>query len=204
MVIDSHSEGDPIPSDGPITIRISGRAKLTTKISPFDAIESLDDLTENKGYRFVYNGAILLPTLSFSFYKIKENDIIYAVSPKVPETPIVAQERKIPDMTKQLREYFDRNWAHRVADPEEAFKRFQDTADPRVKYENARINDIIRDKQESSAAGFRKVCSRFEASINQDMPPSPSRNIQQPSRSPIPPNIRSRVGGDIVRFCDPL
>lgn len=191
MVIDSHSEGDPSSVATPLTIRISGRAKLTTTIDPTNMIQCLDELTDNKGYKFVYNGAILSPTLSFSFYNIKDNDLIFAVSPKMPDVTSITPERKVPDMTKQLREYFDKNWAHRVADPDESFKRFQEAADPRTTRENARINDLIRDKQESTPVGYRKICSRLEnASLNKQTVFSPSKSVHPPQQSPYSMPLR--------------
>ena len=165
--------------DGLISINLSqDNQQQETQISRLDSISVLTDITKQEGSRFVYNGMILNPSLTFAFYGITEKDIIYVLPPEPKEVQKIPEKAKLPDMTKQLRDHFNKHWAHRTADPEEAFQRFKDTADPKTARENARIMDLQRSKMEANPAQYRKMCLKFQ---NSNM----AKPLDVPAKIPI-------------------
>jgi hypothetical protein len=169
IVVSSHST--PVIDGGApelINIRLTGRVTASVTVSNQDPISVLLKESPQKSYKLVYNGTILNPSLSFSFYGITQRDLIYVISPQTKEvvkTPPVSQ---IPDLTKHIREHFDRNWAHRTNDTEATFQRFKDSVDKVTCMENARLVDIKRSKMEANPSQYRKVCQRFEKMVERE------------------------------------
>ncbi|EAX92699.1 hypothetical protein TVAG_148020 [Trichomonas vaginalis G3] len=150
-----------------ITIRITGREKTIISISNYKPISIIDEFMDNKGYRFVYNGMILNPALSFAFYKIKNNSLIFAVKGKESNLDTEKKSNSQIDKTHQLKDYFQRNWAHHFANPEQAFENSQN---PSIVKEALRIHDLSLERKESSISEFRKLTSHFreETRINEN------------------------------------
>ena len=158
------------PENSSITINLSNNnQQQITEISRMDSISVLSDIIKQEGSRFVYNGMILNPSLTFAFYGINEKDVIFVLPPEPKEIQKMPEKPQIPDMTNQLRDHFNKHWAHRTADPEEAFERFKNTADPKTARENARIIDLQRSKIEANPAQYRKMCTKFQ-NANQAKP----------------------------------
>ena len=150
------------PESSTINIRIAGNISQEKIISIQDEISILKDISKNEDCRFVYNGMILNPALSFAFYGIKENDTIFIVTPENQNKLVSVGTQAVPDLTAQLRSHFDKHWAHKLSDPEAAFQKFMDATDPITARENARLMDLHRNKVESSTVGYRKLCTKFK------------------------------------------
>ena len=146
---------------GSAAIRLAGRFSAQTTISLDDPISILNKITEKSDFRYVYNGMVLNSSLSFSFYGISERDIIYVIAPEEKTCKVSIATQTVPDITQQLRSHFDKHWAQHLSDPETAFQRFQDAANPITARENARLNDLQRAKAESTPVGYRKICAKF-------------------------------------------
>ena len=143
-----------------IKIQISGSTEITAEISSTDTINVLLDHIDQKDSRFIYNGMVLNPSLTFNFYGITDKDTVYVLPSETYKPQNIPENHPAPDLTKQLQAHFNKYWAHRTADPE-AFQRFKDTADPRTAHENARLVDIQRSKMESNPRQYRAMCTKI-------------------------------------------
>ena len=150
------------PSSVSMEVRLTGKVSKTVRVSNYDQISTLLKELPKKNARLVYNGMVLNPSLTFSFYGISQKDLIFVISAQTKETFDSTATHDIPDITKQLREHFNKNWANSVSDPDAAFQRFNDSANPVTSMENARIMDLRKSKMEASPLQYRKLCQRFK------------------------------------------
>ena len=173
-----HSRYRP-PNPSTVRIHLSGNVSTEKTISTNDEISTLMEFANNGDSRFVYNGMILNPALSFAFYGITENDTIYVVTPENHHKLVSVGTQAVPDMTAQLRSHFDKHWGHRLSDPDTAFQKFKDAYDPITARENARLIDLHRTKIESSTIGYRRLCSKFRNAQEMKMQKIGSEAIQK-------------------------
>ncbi|KAK8842356.1 hypothetical protein M9Y10_025935 [Tritrichomonas musculus] len=152
----------------PEQVNVFVNGQLLT-INSLDPIYEIENVIGIRNMRFVSNGRVLLPALSFKFNGIKDGSTIIALPPKndIPKLTHTTSFQRIKyNETKRftiskIKERFEKNWAEKYRDPDSIFEQLRDTTDPRTADESARISDLFRMRIENNHIAFRKVCNKF-------------------------------------------
>lgn len=166
-------------------LEIAHEAKILEQVNVFvngtpasfnslDPLYSIEDMLGTRNLRFVSNGRLLSPALSFKFNEIKDGDSISAL-PHQQNMPIL-QKPTSYQITKfnaskrfkvnKIKERFEKNWAEKYIDPDSVFEQLRDATDPRTADESARISDLFKMRVENNRFAFRKVCNKLNFQDN--------------------------------------
>ena len=138
-------------------------------VNSLDPLYSIENILGNRNMRFVSNGRILSPALSFTFNGIKDGDSITALHPQQNisqfDLPTPYQRSKYGASKRfkvnKIKERFEKNWAEKYIDPDSVFEQLRDATDPRTANESARISDLFKMRVENNRFAFRKVCLKL-------------------------------------------
>lgn len=157
------SRGLPGNEPAEIVIFVNGEC---VRVNRFDNLYVLADKLQKQSVRFIHNGNVIVPALSFAFHNVQDGDSITAINCHEIPTPDFNDglEDRLRDRElklSQLSHRFNSHWSHRVQDPEAIFQRVKASLDPRTSREQARISDISRQRFEVDTIRHRQVIHRF-------------------------------------------
>ncbi|OHS99162.1 hypothetical protein TRFO_34433 [Tritrichomonas foetus] len=139
--------------------------------------ESIAD--EQNEVRFIYNGQVLSPALSFAFYDISNNAEIYVIGSCPTNKNVMANNIKHRRNQKlnrnscnlvneslreneRVKKFFNEKLAGKINEPDIVLQRFQDAINPMTAHESARLTDLYRSRIEANTKSFRKLCHKYK------------------------------------------
>jgi hypothetical protein len=138
-----------------ITIELRGAVTHFVTVSTSDTISSLCAVS---GFRFVHNGRLLSPALSFGFLGVRDGDVVFVVAAPRQPTPVCPAKPQLSrNAANRLRERFDAHCSSRFKDPDAAFAYVRDRMDPVTAREAARLTDLFKNRVEECPASYRRV-----------------------------------------------
>lgn len=152
-------------------LQLDSASPSTVVVNSMDPISSLLDLIgqTNTKLKFLYKKQTLCPALSFSFYKIKDNDTINIVqnvsNEKVNQIPLNYQSSYDQILYNQLR--LSKSLSAHQIPTINSHSKSEGNCDS-LKSEFDRLTDIYRFRIESNTKSFRKLCSKYRTLVNSD------------------------------------
>lgn len=198
------------PLNQTLTIHLTGDLQLLNDdldtssssivVSAIDPISSIFDIIgiPTTRAKFIYNGQLLCPALSFSFYQIHDNDTIELIQPQTSNSiyegaaiPLKNQQSCDQLLAENLRiaqlgrhnpictssGVFNKNkisCINALSSKEKGCIEYSNEDSNRnsskedLKSEYDRLTDIYRFRIESNTKSFRKLCSKYRTLINSE------------------------------------
>lgn len=161
----------------------SGLTESTIIVNNFDQVSSIFEIIglSNNKYKLIYKDKILCPALSFAFYNIQNNDTISIVEShmtlnvyskhncsikqssssniikNIQQTQLLEQSIKEKDLHNRY-----------ISNSNYNNQRYQDSLNPHIANESARLTDIYRSRIESNTKSFRKLCTKYHALVESE------------------------------------
>jgi len=179
----------PNRSNDFITIHVVGDHNCQLSVRRFDQILSLKEYGI-KGTRFVMNGILLNPSLSFGFYEIAEQATIHVIGDRL----LSKMEIKDQDKKWRVKDRLIKEENRLLLLQKYQMNSNDSLSDPLREPEVARLNDVFRGRLEANPSVFRKICTRFSAFAdsyeqpNDENPTVLPNKAQNPSTEDLPLN----------------
>lgn len=149
---------DLFESSNCLQINLFGFVTTTVDVDSSDPLSSINRKLGIDSVVYIRDGQVLNESLPFDFFDIKDGDSLQILYNAKADVPVPDDTF---DMTERIREHFNKNWASHQLDPEAAFERYKMRLNAKVRGEKDRLNDLSRQKAESTPAGFRKMAYKF-------------------------------------------
>ncbi|OHT02195.1 hypothetical protein TRFO_30753 [Tritrichomonas foetus] len=149
-----------------IRVKVSGITDMTIYVSRLDSLQSALNRMGLSNCQVVFNGSLLAPAFSFSFYGINDDDTIIVIdtkrniqkepppAPKLTDNKPADGEKPSKHVSRMDSEYSGikkSSWIKKL----EKVRKIDDLR------EVAKINDIFRQRVEANPNSFRKICSKM-------------------------------------------
>lgn len=150
-----------------ICIDVNGK-QITVNLN--DPIYKIELLFGMKNMRFIINDRILLPSLSFKFFKIKNGDKLIAIPQRNQNLNLkkIQYDSFKKSELNRLKEKFDSKFSQNYLDPDFVFQKLINANDPNTKNESAMLSDLFKTKMENNPFMFRKICVNYLKNLSKN------------------------------------